>query len=185
MSDGPRLRTLVVVGNPKRESRTRTVGEAVAAAVGAWLRSEGASVEQETLEVVDLAGPGLFAWGDEAVGAAVARAQAADLLIVATPTYKASYTGLLKAYLDNVPTKGLSGRVAVPLMMGAADMHFLAPDAFLRPVLLELGATCPTPGLFVLESELDDLDAVIGPWLEASRAGLQALLAERPAAPTG
>ena len=185
MSDAPRLRTLVVVGNPKRESRTRKVGEAVAAAVGGWLRSEGTSVEQETLEVADLAGAGLLGWGDEAVGAAVARAQTADLLIVATPTYKGSYTGLLKAYLDNVPTLGLSGRVAVPLMMGAASMHSLAPDVFLRPVLLELGAICPTPGLFVLESQLDDLEAVIGPWLEASRPGLQALLVERPAAPRG
>ena len=43
----------------------------------------------------------------------------ADLLVVAQPTYKATYTGLLKLFLDQLPGDGLRGVTAVPLMLGA------------------------------------------------------------------
>ena len=56
----------------------------------------------------------------------------------------------------------LVGRVAIPIMVGAAPIHTLAVDAYLRPLLIEIGASCPTRGLFVLESQLSELEAVVG-----------------------
>ena len=50
-------------------------------------------------------------------------------------------------------------------MVGAAAEHALAVEVHLRPVLVELGASMPTCGLYVLESQLGDLDAVLDPWL--------------------
>ena len=44
--------------------------------------------------------------------------------------------------------------------------HSLAPEVFLKPVLVELGASCPTPGLFLPESDYAGspaLDAWVGP----------------------
>jgi FMN reductase len=38
-------------------------------------------------------------------------------------------------------------------MLGADLRHSLAPEVFLKPVLAELGASSPTRGLFLLESE--------------------------------
>ena len=46
----------------------------------------------------------------------------------------------------------------------ASPQHALAVDVHLRPLLVELGATVPTPGLAVLESELSRLDGVLRPW---------------------
>ena len=52
--------------------------------------------------MVDLAtvGAGLLDWADPEVGALVEQVSAADLVVVASPTYKAAYTGLLKIFLD-------------------------------------------------------------------------------------
>ena len=138
---------------------------AAAAAGAAGL--EGA--EHVTVDLAEL-GPQLFDWSSPAVKDAVTAVRGCTLVVVASPTYKASYTGLLKSYLDWFSTTDLSGVTAVPLMVGAGPQHALAVEVHLRPVLVELGATLPTRGLYVLESQLDDLDAVVGAWLaEASR----------------
>jgi FMN reductase len=170
---GPTTKIGVVVGNPKPQSRTRLVAEAVARAA-----AETARLPHPEHFVVDLAdlGPRLFDWSDLAVKAAVAEVARCPLAIVASPTYKASYTGLLKAFLDWFTTTGMSKVTVVPVMVGAGAHHALAVEVHLRPVLVEIGASVPTRGLFVLESDLDDLDAVIGAWLEEAGPRLRAAL---------
>jgi FMN reductase len=59
--------------------------------------------------------------------------------------------------------------------VGAAPIHTLAVDAYLRPLLIELGASCPTRGLYVLESQLPELEAVVGRWLAAAVPALGAV----------
>ena len=152
----------VVVGNPKPQSRTLTVARAVAStAAGACGLDASDAVE------VDLAtlGPQLFDWSSAEVKDAVAQAAGCSLLVVASPTYKAAYTGLLKAFLDWYPTTGLSGVTVVPVMVGAGAQHALAVEVHLRPVLVEIGASIPTRGLYVTEDRLGDLSAVIDEWL--------------------
>ncbi|MEU9157712.1 NAD(P)H-dependent oxidoreductase [Streptomyces sp. NPDC048417] len=137
------MKAVAVVGNPKAASRTRDAAERLAAALG---------LDCEVLEVAGL-GPGLLAWGDPDVTAAVERARSADVVIAACPTYKGTYTGLLKLFLDQFPTAtGLAGQVALPLMLGAGPAHALAPELTLEPVLVELGATCPAQGLYQVDS---------------------------------
>jgi FMN reductase len=84
--------------------------------------------------------------------------------VFASPTYKASYTGLLKAFLDRYGSNGLAGVVAVPVMTGGWPGHLLAVEVHLRPVLVELGATVPARGLYVTEPELADTGAAVGTW---------------------
>jgi FMN reductase len=54
---------------------------------------------------------------------------------------------------------------AVPFMLGGDLRHSLAPDVLLKPILVELGATCPTRGLFLVDSRFADADAY-DEWLE-------------------
>lgn len=63
----------------------------------------------------------------------------ADALIIATPVYKASYTGVLKAFLDLLPQKALTGKVVLPVATGGTIAHLLSIDYALKPVLSELG----------------------------------------------
>jgi FMN reductase len=158
----------VVVGNPKRGSRTASVAAAVADAVF----DDAAST---LIELADLT-PGLLAWGDEPVAAAKQQVLDSDLLVVASPVYKASVTGLLKAFLDQFGRDELAAKATVPVMVGAGAGHALAVEHQLRPVLVEIGASCPTRGLYILESELDQLSRVIDDWLTVWGAALRAVV---------
>ncbi len=146
------MRTAVVVGNPKPASRTAKAAEAIAENL------TGAPVDV-AVDVIGL-GPGLLGWGDPAVKEAVESVASAELVVFASPTFKATYTGLLKLFLDQFATgDGLKGVTALPLMLGAGPAHALAPDLLLKPVLVELGATCPSPGLYLNDKRAEELGA--------------------------
>ena len=106
----------------------------------------------------------LFDWSDPALTRLNEEVAASDIAIFASPTYKASYTGMLKAFRDRYGSNGLAGVVAVPVMTGGWPGHLLAVEVHLRPVLVELGATVPARGLYVTEPELPELDAVVAKW---------------------
>lgn len=139
--------TVVVVGNPKPNSRTRAAAELVAE------RLTGAPATH-VIDVVDL-GPGLLGWGDPAVAGAKEIVKAAELLVVASPTFKATYTGLLKLFLDQFGAGELGGVTTFPVMLGGSLAHALAPELTLRPVLVEIGASCPAPALYLVDSEYE------------------------------
>jgi FMN reductase len=155
-------RIAVVTGNPKPASRTHSVALAVAEALAKELP------DTETHPVIDLAGhaPRLFDWADEELTSLTAQVAAADIAIFASPTYKAAYTGMLKAFLDRYGSNGLAGVTAIPVMTGGWPGHLLAVEVHLRPVLVELGATVPSRGLYVTEPELADLATAVGKWSE-------------------
>lgn len=157
-------RIAVVVGNPKPASRTLNVAMTVA---GAAARAAGLPADAP-VDVIELAGlgPQLFDWSSSEVRSATEMLAGSRLAVVATPVYKATYTGLLKSFLDWFAQTGLAGVTVVPVMVGASATHALAVEVHLRPLLVEIGASVPTRGLFVLEQELDDLDATIDAWLE-------------------
>ena len=150
----------VVVGNPKPASRTLDAATTLAE------RLSGRPADV-VIDLVDL-GPGLLGWGDEAVGKAVAAVQGSSAVVVASPTYKASYTGLLKLFLDQFPAGSLAGVVAFPLMLGGAWLHALAPEVFLKPVLVELGASCPVRGLYLLDTDYES-PAGLDEWVASAR----------------
>jgi FMN reductase len=150
----------VVTGNPKPGSRTHGVALAVADALA---KETGESADRLVVDLADYA-PRLFDWTDSELTALTAEVAAADIAIFASPTYKATYTGLLKAFLDRYQNNGLAGVTAVPVMTGGWPGHLLAVEVHLRPVLIELGATVPARGLYVTEPELADLDTAVGKW---------------------
>jgi FMN reductase len=157
------LRFVVIVGNPRPASRTLTVA---AEAANAVTRAAGLPGPYLTIDLCVLARHLLLPEPSPAVEEALDQVTGADLLLVVSPTYQGSYTGLLKVFLDRVPHRALGRTVALPLMLMGLVEHVPAVDAYLRPLLVELGATVPVPGLAVLESELDRLDSVLGPWAD-------------------
>ena len=150
-----------VVGNPKARSRTYQMVGAVAEA---FAGAAGGRVEA----VIDLAElmPFVFEFGSPQLAPALEQVLGADVLVVGSPVYKATYTGLLKAFCDQIGHDQLARSLALPAMMGGAYQHTLAVELHLRPLLVELGATCATPGLYVLESQTDQLEAVARQYVE-------------------
>lgn len=80
----------------------------------------------------------------------------ADGLIVATPVYKASFSGALKTLLDLLPERALEGKVVLPLATGGTVAHLLAVDYALKPVLNALKAQEILHGVFADDSQVLD-----------------------------
>jgi FMN reductase len=165
-------RIAVVVGNPKPASRT--LGAAVAVA-DTLAEAVGAQADHLVVDLAEHAAS-LFDWAAPELSRLTAEVAEADLAVFASPTYKASYTGMLKAFLDRYGSNGLVGSVAVPLMTGGWAGHLLAVEVHLRPVLVELGATVPARGLYVTEPEFADLGAALDRWASASVPLIRAAL---------
>ncbi|MEW2134087.1 NADPH-dependent FMN reductase [Streptomyces sp. NPDC005435] len=107
---------------------------------------------------------------DPGVARAVALVARADALIVASPVYKAAYSGVLKAFLDLLPQYALRGKAVLPLATGGSPAHVLAVDYALRPVLTSLGAEV-AHGWFVLDRHITvDADRAIALTPEADDA---------------
>ncbi|GAA1734342.1 NAD(P)H-dependent oxidoreductase [Aeromicrobium alkaliterrae] len=149
----------VVIGHPRPQSRTRTAALAIANQLAERV---GGTVTE--IDVLGL-GPALLELGDASVARTVERLARADVAVVVSPTFKGSYSGLLKLFLDHVPAAGLGGVVALPLMVGGNPDHADAPERLLRPLLLETGASCPVPGHYLLDSDLDGATVPDG-WAE-------------------
>jgi FMN reductase len=169
------MRIAVVTGNPKPGSRTLGVAQAVADKLAAELDGSSAPASSSPASaasrlVIDLAeyASSLFEPSAAELSRLSAEVAAADIAIFASPTYKAAYTGMLKAFLDRYGNNGLAGTVAVPVMTGGWPGHLLAVEVHLRPVLVELGATVPARGLYVTEPEFATLEEAIATWAKTA-----------------
>jgi FMN reductase len=154
------MKTAVVVGNPKPKSRTMDAGVLVA-------RKLTGRDPDYLLDLIEL-GAALLEFGNASVVAAIETVQQSNTVIFASPTYKATYTGLLKLFLDQFPADGLAGVTALPVMLGAGPMHAMAPDLLLKPVLVELGAVCPAAGLYLLDKNYAE-DPRLDAWIARVR----------------
>ncbi len=93
-------------------------------------------------------------FNSEAIGKANAVVEQADIVIVLTPVYKASYTGILKTYLDLIPQKGLTDKTIIPIAVGGTLHHLLVIDYALKPVLSSLNARTILQGVYVLDKQV-------------------------------
>jgi FMN reductase len=155
------MNVVVVVGNPRPRSRTRLAAEHVVQ------RLSGAP-PAACVELVEL-GPALLSWGDPAVATAKRTVLGSSLVVFASPTFKATYSGLLKIFLDQFGAGEMPGTPAIALMLGASERHALAGEYTLKPVLSEIGCSCPAPALFLLESDWDT-SPTLETWLPRAAA---------------
>lgn len=135
----PSTRTLNIVGfsgNVHRPSRTRTVVETVIERIAA--RHPATEIKSEVFDVLDVMpdlGQALGAGPLPAkVEALIERIASADALVVGTPVYKGSYTGLFKHFFDLIEPQRLAGLPVVLTATGGGDRHALVVEHQLRPL---------------------------------------------------
>lgn len=144
------MTVLLVAGSPSEKSRSAALLDAVQQR----LHQRGAHVER--LQIRDLSPQALILadFGNRSISHAIGRVAAADVLVVATPVYKAAYSGVLKVFLDLLPQTALEGKTVLPLATGGSPHHMLALDYALRPVLQSLGAKQILPGIYATDSQV-------------------------------
>ncbi|WP_195574160.1 NADPH-dependent FMN reductase [Paenibacillus sp. 1001270B_150601_E10] len=105
------------------------------------------------IEVAELPAEDLIRanWNSIAVKDALHVVEDAEAVVIASPVYKASYSGVLKTFLDLIPQKGLERKVLLPLFIGGSLAHLLTIDYALKPVLSSLGATHILQGVYAVD----------------------------------
>lgn len=137
----------ILTGSPSKDSRTAAVASVVAD------RLHRHAFRTQVIHVRELPSNALIHadFEDPAIVQATAAVAEADGVVIASPVYKASYTGVLKAFVDLLPARALEGKVVLPLLTGGALVHALALDYALRPVLQALEPRLVVSGLFLLD----------------------------------
>ncbi|WP_013321225.1 NADPH-dependent FMN reductase [Gloeothece verrucosa] len=144
------VKVVAIAGSPSHPSRTYGVLEYTLK----LLQQEG--WQTEILSVRDFPAEDLVYGRYESPSLEPAKVliDKADVIVIATPIYKASYTGVLKAFLDLLPQKALAGKVIFPIATGGTLAHLLAVEYALKPVLFELGGRDFVSTVYIVDKHI-------------------------------
>jgi FMN reductase len=163
---------VLIAGSPSSPSRST----AVLRAARDLCAEDSTMIELRELPAEDL----LFGRASHALARAHALISGARAIVLATPVYKASYSGLLKTFLDYLPDGALHGKAAYPIATGGSSTHALAIDYAFKPVLSVLGASRILEGLYLTNDQIelaaDGTATLAAENHERLRAGMKALL---------
>lgn len=138
-----------VSGSPGRVSRSRALLELALAA----LERQG-SAPARLIDLAQLPSDGLLGRRDDReVADALGAVADAGILVVSTPIYRATYSGLLKVFFDLLPQDALAGKVVIPIATGGGPSHLLAVDHGLRPLLASVGALVVATGVYGTDAQ--------------------------------
>ena len=155
-ADGSRPLTVVgVSGSPTRPSRTTALVEHVTNVFAGELGGEPIVVELGPL-LTDLgAGPYRSDLGPAAIQA-LETVERADVLVVGSPAYRATYTGLFKLFFDHVGQYALTDTPIVLTATGGSDRHALLVEHQMRPLFGFFQSLTLPLGIFANEGDFTD-----------------------------
>ncbi len=154
------MNVVALNGSPSSPSRSRAL-----AARALELAGGGRLVDLADLDPAAL----LALATDEAVDGVRDAVVGSDVLVVATPVYRATYTALTKTIFDLLPMEGLRGTVVVAIASGYGASHELSVDHGLRPLVASVGGTTVPTGVYATRADVSD-DGALSDALEARLA---------------
>jgi FMN reductase len=170
MSDKSIMKVTSILGSPSLRSRSGALLQLAQA------RLQPHATTAEAITVRDLPGQALLQaeFANTEIQAAIRKVLEAQVILVATPIYKAAYSGLLKSFLDLLPQDGLRDKTVLPLATGGSAAHLLALDYALKPVLSALGARDILDAVYASDAQIPtvegryEVDAEIGTRVDQS-----------------
>ena len=148
------LNLVALSGNVRMPSRTAVLVRAVAESIASNVR-----VSRIFLSMADVAPSILGALTRDALGpdgrTYIQQVEAADILVVGSPIYRASYTGALKHLFDLLDYRALTGAVAVIAATAGSTRYALAAEHQFRPMLGSFGVAAVPTAIYALESDFE------------------------------
>ena len=136
-------------GSPKATSHSRALLELALAAL-----ERQAAGPSRLIDLAKLPSDALLGRReDPAVAGAIQGVLDAGIVVVSTPIYRATYSGLLKVFFDLLPQESLARKVAIPIATGGGPSHLLAVDHGLRPLLASVGALVVATGVYGTDAQ--------------------------------
>ena len=157
-----RRRLVVVSAGLSVPSSTRLLADRLADAVVSATEARGTSVEIEHVELRPLAHQLAdhlmtgFASGD--LADAIAKVRRADGLVVVTPVFAASYSGLFKTFVDVLEPGTLDGKPVLIAATGGTARHSMVLDHALRPLFSHLRVVVVPTGVFAASEDFGNTD---------------------------
>ncbi|MDR3475854.1 MAG: FMN reductase [Devosia sp.] len=150
-----KLRIVGFAGSASRPSRTRNLVEAIAEATARRTRAEVSTYDLNEIH------PSLGSTLDPRSAPAdlrelIAEITAADALIVGSPVYKGTYTGLFKHLFDLIEPQALKDKPVVLSATGGSERHALVVDHGLRPLFAFFSADILSTGLYGTDADFTD-----------------------------
>jgi FMN reductase len=145
------IRAVAISGSPRAPSRSKLLAEIMLRAF-----EKAGCDETRMIDCAELPAAALAAREQAPeMDAAMAAVGEARIIIAATPTYRALYTGVLKSFFDLMPPGHLRGKVCIPIQTGGSPAHFLAIEYGLRPLFESLEGL-PMPGVYATDAQFED-----------------------------
>ena len=146
------MKLVVVSAGLSVPSSTRLLGDRLAAAVG-----HNTAVDVEVVELRDLAVEIAHNFTNGFPGRKLADAieavTSADGLIVVTPVFSASYSGLFKSFFDVLDKDALAGKPVLIAATGGTARHSLVLEHALRPLFAYLRAVVVPTGVYAASED--------------------------------
>lgn len=146
------MKVVGISGSITSPSRTRVLVEDILGKV-----SQKTHSKYELIDIADIAkelGAALsYDQLPPVLADAYKKLSSADIIVIGTPVYKASYTGLLKHFFDLIDPKLLAGKVAILAATGGSDQHALILEYQLRPLASFLGIVSVPSTIYVRDNE--------------------------------
>lgn len=149
-----RLSIVGLSGGFSQTSRTSALVSTVTEEIAAQIGGQGRIIEVAGLDGIgDLRSR---ANASQPVSEALDAVESADLLVVGSPVYKGSYTGLFKHFIDFLSPDALVGVPVAILATGGSDRHALVVEHALRPLFAFFQAQPLGTAVFVTDREIVD-----------------------------
>ena len=181
-------RTLVVVSaGLSSPSSTRLLGDRLAVATAREVDAEIRVVELRDL-ATDIAGNLVTGFPSPKLSDAIETVTGADGLIVVTPIFNASYSGLFKSFFDVIEAGSLRGKPVLIAATAGTARHSLALEFALRPLFAYLRADVVPTAVFAASVDWgasDSPDGDLTARIDRAAGELAAVMAGRPAAAPG
>ncbi|HEY5625722.1 MAG TPA: NAD(P)H-dependent oxidoreductase [Dehalococcoidia bacterium] len=144
------LFAVAISGSPRAPSKSKTLAELALSE----LKSLGCRTQ--LIDVAVMPAEALVVRSESpAISEAIAAVGRARIVVAASPTYRALYTGVLKCFFDLMPQEHLSGKSCVGLQTGIAPQHALSAEYGFRPLFASLNGV-PMSAIYALDSDFSE-----------------------------
>jgi MsuE subfamily FMN reductase len=152
------MKLLGLSGSPAKNAASRTLN-AVKQAVqfahqqDSTLITETINVRDLNIELCDGRDPAMYEGDTKSL---IQKIVAADALILGTPVYRGSYTGILKNVFDVIPNDALVGKPVGIVVTGSTQHHYLTIEHEIKPLLGFFHAHALPGGVYLIPEHYRD-----------------------------
>lgn len=183
------MRIVAVSAGLSTPSSTRLLADRLAEAARGDLAAQGHEVQVDVIELRELAvavaNNFVTGFPSAPLAAAIDAVTSAQGVIVVTPVFTASYSGLFKSFFDLIDPDALTGKPVLIAATGGTARHSLVLEHALRPLFAYLRATVVPTAVYAASEDWgsggDEYTEGLPGRIRRAAAELSALMAARPA----